>query len=147
MPTLPSGFVTRVKGKVSFGAVMPFQEQIVETLASTAQGASYSIYPGGVTIIRSTVGSAYFTMPVPEAGTIKTLVLSTLSSAVTIRTNSTGAGGVYFDSTSFTMIHPSSDITKIQTYRFMAVSSILWVTLTANQYSTITLSTAIGTSS
>ena len=129
MPTtLPSGFVQRVKGKVSFGGMMPFQEQIVETIVST--GGNYAMYPGGVSILRSTVAPGFFTLPIPEPGTVKTFIVSTMSSAhVAIRTNSTGAGGVYVDSTSFTMLAPSTTVPGILTWRLMAVSSILWVTI------------------
>src|SRR6266705_122227 len=103
---MPSGFVTRVKGKASFGALGPVTE-IIEFIQAGAAGASTGIKPDGLTIIRSTSGATVLTLGPPDPGTYKTISVTTMSSGhIAIKTNSTT--GVFFDSTTLAVWTPST---------------------------------------
>ena len=147
-PLKPSGFVTRTKGKVSFGGMTPLQELPIEyiNVGTTGQGTGFStqLYPSGISVITSTQAAVILTMGPPDPGTYKTFVFSTLSSHVCVKTFSTAAGGVFVDSTTNCMIVPSTTAAGIQTWRGLAVSTTLFVTV---GFSTIGSTTLWGTSS
>ncbi len=125
----PSGFVTRTKGKSSFGGLSPLQELPIEYATSSTGGQNILLYPSGISVINCSSAASFFTLGIPEPGTYKTIVISTLSSHAAVRTNSTGAGGVYVDSTTATMWAPSTTVPGIMTWHLLAISSILWVTV------------------
>lgn len=129
MATVVHGIVNRIKGRQETGPEVSIQH-FSEIVTGAVGGADNPLYPSGHSIIKATTAAAYFTLGPPIVGTLKTITVTTMSSGITIRTNSTGAGGVFFDSTSFTMIHPSTSITSIQTFSFIAASSVLWCSLT-----------------
>lgn len=132
---MPSGFVTRTKGKVSVGAIYPLQE-LPSVMSQTSTGGysvggvlSTTIDPGGVTIIRSTAAApGVLTLGPPETGTYKTIVVSSQSSgAVIIKTNSTGV--TFFDGVNSYFNKGSSSFGDVTALHLVAISTSQWAVI------------------
>ncbi len=94
----PSGFVQRIKGKIQVdttqvgkGGVNEFVYGVVD--ASSTPGST--LPNNGVSIVKNSSANQLLVLASPEPGIEKTIVVTTLSSGLTIKTNSTGV--VFFD--------------------------------------------------
>ncbi len=131
---MPSGFVTRTKGRSSFGAVYPLQEVATQFINTAVAGFSTTVDPSGLTIVRSTTGPAVLTLGPPELGLIKTITLSSLSSGGTvIKSNSTGV--TFFDGVN-SYWGKGSSANVIPSMRLMGLSTSQWAVIGAFPAST-----------
>src|SRR5206468_13000893 len=94
----PSGFVQRTKGKVQVdttqigrGGVNEYMWPIVD-VSSTPNS---TLPNSGVSLIKGSSAGNFAILSAPEPGIEKTIVITTMSSSVTVKTNSTGV--VFFD--------------------------------------------------
>jgi hypothetical protein len=137
---MPSGFVTRTKGKVSVGAIYPLQEVPTQIIKAGLAGQSTSIDPGGLTIVSSTLGAAVLTLGPPDVGTYKTITISTLSSGgLVVKTNSTGV--TFFDGVN-SYWGKGSSANVNPTLHLIAVSSVQWAVAGAYPPSTALFTTS-----
>ncbi|SRR6266567_3346559 len=137
---MPSGFVTRTKGKSSFGAIYPLQEIASQFINTAVAGFSTTIDPAGITIVRSTTGPNVLTLGPPDLGVQKTVTLSSLSSGGTvIKTNSTGV--TFFDGVN-SYWGKGSSANGIATMHLVGLSTSQWAVLGAFPASTALFTTA-----
>lgn len=94
----PSGFVQRIKGKIQVdttqigrGGVNEYVYGVVD--ASSTPGAT--LPNNGVSLVKNSSANQVLILSAPEPGIEKTIVVTTISSGLTIKTNSTGV--VFFD--------------------------------------------------
>src|SRR5258708_27571012 len=89
----PSGFVQRIKGKIQVdttqigkGGVNEYVYGVVD--ASSTPGAT--LPNNGVSIVKNSSANQLLVLSAPEPGIEKTIVVTTISSGLTVKTNSTG---------------------------------------------------------